>query len=82
MCAWNQAVKRFADLDVVLVRVNGEAGVSESLNLLDYVCDNARCAVTNVGYTDTGAQVDNLIAIDIEKNCVTCAFNCNREGKT
>ena len=79
---WSEAIERLADLDVVEVRINSEAGVGKNLNLLNHVGDHARCAIADIGYADTGAHIDDLISIDIEKNCITCALNSNREGKT
>jgi hypothetical protein len=55
----------FSEIDVTLVRDDGEVRVEEPLRLLDDRRDHARMVVPHVGDADATDEVDEGVAVDV-----------------
>ena len=75
-----EPVEMFRHRDVLLVRGDHEAGVGEVGDLLADGLDHARRRVADGGHGDTGAEVDEPVAVDVLKNPAGRAGGEHRHG--
>jgi hypothetical protein len=68
MLAGSDSGQFLADREVRLVGGDHEAGVGELLNLRLNGCDHCGCGVAHTGHRDTGTQIDQRVAIDVEQH--------------
>jgi hypothetical protein len=68
--AGREPVQFLADAHVALVRGDHETGVGEPLDLLADRVDHRRGGIADAGDGDARAEVDELVAVDVDKQAV------------
>ena len=69
-----------ADLDVTLVGRDHEAGVRERGDLFAHGVDEGRHGVTDGGHGDARAQIEELIAVDVDQDGAFGAIDVDGEA--
>ena len=72
--------EQFAEANVRLVSVNPEKGVRESLRLLVGSLGHRIIGMTDGIDSDAAPEIDDLVAIHVDKNGSLGAVNVDREG--
>ena len=68
-----------ADLDVLLVGRDHEAGVGEVGDLALHRLDHLRRGVADRGHRDAGAEVDELVAVDVAEDATARLLDVDRQ---
>ena len=68
------------DLEVLLVRRDHEAGVGEVVDLLGDRVDDALVAVADGRHGDAGAEVDELVAVDVAQDAAGGLLDVDRQS--
>ena len=75
-----QVVEGLGDLEVLLVGRHHEAGVGEVLHLRGDAVDDARGGVADGRHGDAGAEVDELVAVDVDEDAATGTLDVDRQA--
>ncbi len=68
------------DLDVALVRSNHETGVGEVCDLILNCGHDGRVGSADAGHRDTGTEVDQRVAVDVDDDSTVCVGDVDRKG--
>ncbi len=75
-----ELVELLGDRDVLLVRRDHEAGMREVLDLSLHRLDDARVTVAHRGHRDAGAEVDELVAVDVDEDAALALDDVGRQA--
>ena len=75
-----ESVQRFTHFDVSLIGRDHEARVREQGDLILHAGYDLGIGVTHRCHGDSRAQVDQVVAIDINQDSASCSFNKDGQG--